>query len=352
MELYFCDLCHEAVPQADLDKRAATLTGKRVVCKQCNGAMGSAEEEADNDVARPRRPAIGVTPNVAAVLSVAAILLALMAVVVLLVRVEMVGLAGSKEASVLKGRIKFLEERQAGTRDGMIARARQAGEDAVYGELERFEKYERQLGEIRSALESQGVSTNAPGDSATPLAAVLGASERTDKVNELEEQILFLQARVFELLENGNREGSRIAVKEPVEKLLVPEGNLGTLVTQLTHPDPIERVSALYALAHVKDVGVVRHVTPLLEDKDLYIRTLTARVLERMGARSSVQSLIEALGDLDAGVREATVSALRSITSQQFQFDPRGPGGERFKATKRWQAWWTENWKEFLYLGD
>jgi len=65
-----------------------------------------------------------------------------------------------------------------------------------------------------------------------------------------------------------------------------------------------------------------------------------------------VQSLIDALGDVDAAVREAAVGALRAITGRQFQFDPRGPGAERFEAVKRWKAWWAKDWKAFLYRGE
>jgi len=130
---------------------------------------------------------------------------------------------------------------------------------------------------------------------------------------------------------------------------LVPTGDVGKLIAQLGHQDPIERVSALYALARIEDTGIVRHITPLLEDSDAYIRTLAARILESMGARSSVQSLIAALGDTDGGVREAAVSALRAITKQEFRFDPRGRSGDRFDAVKRWQAWWQAHWKDFLY---
>lgn len=357
MELNFCDLCQEAVPTADLDAGKATLNGKRVVCRNCNVAMGVGASTPDaHSQGKSKRQRALVSPMVAAMLAVAAISLSLVAVVALLVRVEALDRAGATENKLLRERITYLEERQAGTRDGMIARARQAAEDAIYAELERFETFERQMAEIREAL----LSTPAAGSSAesdnpepvTPIAQRLAVSDESAHVAELEEQLLFLQARVFELLEASTREGSRIAVGEPEPRLLVPEGDIGVLLAQLSHEDPIERVSALYALAHAEDVGVVRHVTPLLKDDDAYIRALSARILERMKARSSAQSLIEALGDVDVGVREAAVSALRAVTGRQFQFDPRGPGNERYAASKRWNAWWSDNWKTFLYQGE
>ena len=134
-----------------------------------------------------------------------------------------------------------------------------------------------------------------------------------------------------------------------LERVILPTGQVGEWVAQLGHPDAIERVTALFALATVEDTGIVRHITPLLEDEDAYIRALSARILERLDARSAVQDLIAVLGDVDVLVREAAISALRKISGQQFSFDPRGPGNDRFAAVKRWHSWWSENWKAFLY---
>lgn len=351
MELKFCDLCQEAVPQPDLDSGRATSAGDRVVCKTCNVAMGDSGEGPARKAAR--RSTL-ISPLVSAVLAIVAIGLSLVAVVSLLARIEMVARGRQQDHDGLAGRVKYLEERQAGTRDGMIARARQAGEDAVYKELERFETYEQQLAELRLAvLQLAPVGEVVQGEATSiPLAQRLAVSDQTARVDDLGEQVLFLQARVYELLEESARAGSRLAVGDPQARMLVPEGEIGQLVAQLSHEDPIERVSALFGLANVDDVGIVRHVTPLLSDADSYIRALSARILERMGARSSVLSLIEALGDSDVRVRSAAVAALRSITSKQFRFDPRGPGGERYAAVKRWNDWWDKNWKTFLYQGE
>ncbi|MEW6071892.1 MAG: hypothetical protein AB1726_04750, partial [Planctomycetota bacterium] len=39
MEIHFCDLCNESVPQVDLDTGRAVLRNGRVVCSQCEKAM-------------------------------------------------------------------------------------------------------------------------------------------------------------------------------------------------------------------------------------------------------------------------------------------------------------------------
>jgi hypothetical protein len=368
MELFFCDLCQEAVPQADIDLGVASVQGTRIVCARCNLAMGlpvkavDSQPEADSGLARNRgqselparrsRPLI--SSGLGAVLGLGAIMLTLVAVVALLFRIELVSRHVRKLHDSNEERISDLEERTAGTRDRMVARARRAAEDTIYAELERLQTVERQLTELRQllALGDEAAPGKEPSDSGTGVPIVLSGSslltagDAMARVDELEEQQLFLQARVFELLEEGP---VQVAKGEPQPRLLLPPGEVGELIAQLAHPDPIERVGALYALALTEDTGVVRHIVPLLKDPDAYIRTLAARILERRDARSAVQTLISALGDTDIGVREAAVSALRAITEQQFRFDPHGRSSDRFAAAKRWEDWWEDSWRVFLY---
>jgi len=368
MELLFCDLCQEAVPQADVQSGQAFVQGERVVCGSCNRAMGGppssgapaavssatsssggpASPSPDGATASrstPRRPP-QISSTLGGVLGLAAIVLTLVAVVALLLRVEMVSRGLERDIAYEGERIREVEQRQLGTRDGMVARARSAAEEAVYGELGRFDDFERQLAEVRRAL-AAGEPDDAESRPQPPREGLLTLGDAMDRVEDLEQQILFLQARVFELLEEKRmaEEG-----ETPLrERVLLPTGKVGELVAQLEHEDPIERVSALFALATVDEVGIVRHITPLLKDEDAYIRALSARILEKLDARSAVSDLVDALGDRDVLVREAAVSALRAISGQSFGFDPRGPGSERFEAVKRWKGWWGEAWKSFLY---
>mgnify|MGYP000380192452 CR=1 FL=1 len=39
MELYFCNVCNESIPQTDIDSGRAVARGKGVVCRACESAM-------------------------------------------------------------------------------------------------------------------------------------------------------------------------------------------------------------------------------------------------------------------------------------------------------------------------
>jgi len=383
MELYFCDLCQEAVPRADLESGVATQASDRTVCRTCHAAMGRTASEPPSKLvsrssadalgdsgdsvgsasngeagAAPRRSRPLISPGLGAVLAISSIVLTLFAVIALLIRVELISKRWSGDFDRTADRVHALEERNAGTRDMMVRAARTAGEDAVSAELARLESIERQLAEMRQlfvgAPAGESDESETSGEEFERPAPLLEQGlvlpgDALERVDELEQQLLFLQARVYELLESD----ARVAMgQEPVERLELPEGDVGKLIAQLAHEDPIERVAALYSLALLDDPGIVGHVTALLKDEDAYIRALSARILQRLDARSAVQSLIDSLSDTEVAVREASVGALRSITGRQFAYDPRGPSGDRYAAAKKWRGWWKENWKTFLYRGE
>jgi hypothetical protein len=367
MELLFCDLCQEAVPSSDAEQGLAFVKGDRVVCKVCNAAMGGPGGSAAQEglasrgpassvstlpSARPaRRPGL-VSPGVAAALGVAAIVLTLFAVVALLVRLESISREWREEFSTVAEKVDDLSQRELGTRRFMVAEAGRVSEEVLRSELRRLETMERQLAELRASLMGDEARSGPESEEslAETKAGLLTAGDGLARVRELEEQILFLQARVFELTEGAPLRAE--AVEQAAERPLPLPKTLAELVARLGDDDPVERVGALYALTKVSDPGVVSHVVPLLDDEDRYIRALAARTLERMEARSAVQSLLDALEDSDASVREAAVSALRAITGEQFGFDPLGPLADRRRAVARWQAWWGDHWKEFLYGED
>ncbi len=116
----------------------------------------------------------------------------------------------------------------------------------------------------------------------------------------------------------------------------------------LESPDPGLRLDAVFALGQTQDLAVAPHVTPMLADEDVFVRMVSAQVLGALRAKSAVPALIEALDDDRSAVREAAVVSLRSISGQQFGFDPAGKGAERGRAVGAWRSWWQRSGAEFL----
>ena len=85
-------------------------------------------------------------PGVAAALGIASIALTLFAVVVLLVRLESVSRASSREIEAAVNRLARIEDKQLGTRDFMVAEAGRVTSDVLHNELARFETIERRQG--------------------------------------------------------------------------------------------------------------------------------------------------------------------------------------------------------------
>jgi hypothetical protein len=365
MDTYLCDLCHETVPRDDLERARAQRIGDRVICRACNQAMGSSEEPgahpaekgspAPDSVGRPQlapRAATRSGSGVAIALSVASTLLTVVAVVLLLIRGERTADHWEALFTDTSEELGELRQREIGTRGYMITRAGEVAEEVLGRELERLAILERQVGEVRGAIFAPASVEEEPSldhPFPEPDSGLLTAGDAMARIGELEEQILFLQARLFDLLQEADSAPEEGELPPSPEPSPLPTGELGELVEKLKHEDPIERVEALFALSGIDDPGIVRHLIVVLDDHDSYIRALAARILERMGARSSVQTLIVTLDDPDSIVRECAIGALRTITGEQLLFDPLAPREERLRAQERWLGWWKENWKGFLY---
>ncbi len=83
------------------------------------------------------------------------------------------------------------------------------------------------------------------------------------------------------------------------------------LATALSDHDPAVRLQTVLALQRIGDVGTVGVLTKVLgEDKDLEVRRVTVRTLERMGGDEAWWALFDATSDPDPTVREAANAAI------------------------------------------
>ena len=53
MNLYFCDLCNESIPQSDLDLGRAVRRNERLICAACEGAMSGGHVRPEEDAPAP-----------------------------------------------------------------------------------------------------------------------------------------------------------------------------------------------------------------------------------------------------------------------------------------------------------
>ena len=394
MELYFCDLCNESVPQGDLELGRAWRRGNRVVCNACEQSMseggrgpipqraslggtasaGTAMAVAEREQAAPAL-APGPTASVGAQHSthssgasgawmlggVALIFTGVAAYWTLQrtaavdeelaaadrsVRSEQSALAAELAAlrNSVEARMSTAEQRGAQERSAQFA-----GLSATLSKLrDDCTRLERVIGGLAekdaSLAEDQRQALEAMGGRIEALGATFGDLEggvafHSDRLIELEE-------RVHALAQGGawRSEGVGAAPDEGVP-------TWQPFLADLASAQAAARLDALYALEKSKDMAVVPYVVPMLQDVDIFVRMAAARVLEDLRAKNSVPALIDALEDTEPVVTESAMFALQKITGQDFGFEPNAPVVERAKKIKAWRDWWKKEGEAFLAGG-
>jgi hypothetical protein len=69
--------------------------------------------------------------------------------------------------------------------------------------------------------------------------------------------------------------------------------------------------------------------------------------LARLGSAAGVGVLVPYLFDCDYDLRLSVLKALRTITGQDFGYNPAGTLPERCRAARKWAAWWKANKTSF-----
>ncbi|MDJ0520751.1 MAG: HEAT repeat domain-containing protein [Planctomycetota bacterium] len=102
--------------------------------------------------------------------------------------------------------------------------------------------------------------------------------------------------------------------------------------------------SATIELARLKALEAVPDLVRVLnKHKDFYARLGAATALGEIQAVAAVPDLIEALNDKDDLVRTAASEALHRITGQDFNFVSGLTKNERIRIQKKWRQWWRDN---------
>ncbi len=102
--------------------------------------------------------------------------------------------------------------------------------------------------------------------------------------------------------------------------------------------------SATIELARLKALRATPHLVEVLrKHKDFYARLGAATALGEIQAVEAVGALIDSLNDKDDLVRTAASEALHRITGQDFNFVSGLTKSERIRIQKRWRAWWKDH---------
>ena len=395
MELHFCDICNESVPQSDLDRERAFLRHGRVVCAQCESAMAGAEADAVAETAPgaaspggtvlgdfgsggqeqsaspgpgpargfppPPPPLSGGRPAVGPIfmppaqrsgigglllvglMAAAALVVSSIVTVVLVERIqESRGQSVADLARMerrLASQLSELERTMAGWResDG-VDRARE--HDALQSaEASHRSRSTARLDVIDARLEAIGrVSLRLDELETAVKRDRSGLNSVSSNLAQVKRDLGVLAERWVEALATGDVVADD---REAVAAVREPEWMEHT--RGLASPSAATRWSAVTALGETKDPGVVPHLLAMLEDPDIFVRMATARILGDLRGEEAIGSLIDALDDEEPAVREAVVLALRSITAESFRYDPMASESDRARRVKAWRDWWKKN---------
>lgn len=406
MEIYFCDLCNESVPQSDLDTGQAFVRKGRVVCAACDRAMGGAGEEAGGDAAgekareaqlRPAPAAFGSAPGpaharqpaerraegpVAAVRaggSAAAgggggVLVGMLALVfaaggfaLLVGKVDDVAEGVQQASATARRDVDAMRRSQDAFIQSLDARFMNS-EERIHSRRDAGRKVlEKSLASLRKELATTGERLDQSSERVAAVQALIAEGDRANerRVEELTEALLsmekdmrFYSDRMIEMEETLRGISSRPGTLTPSGSRAASGGSDAPgpiakawdgLLPDLQHANAGIRLDAVYALGETGDRDVIPYLIPMLSDVDLFVRMATARVLEDLEAKTAVPALIDALEDPSSAVREAAMVALRHITGQDFRFEPTAQSdAKRAKAVKAWRDWWKKSGDDFL----
>lgn len=363
MDILFCDLCNESVPAADLASGRAFRRGGRVICALCDAAMGgggaraelatgagSADVADPGDGARTRFQRAPRGLGVEWALALGAIGLTGLGWLAF-DRIERTQLETARAIAMRAERIEdaaaSIERRLRSERDSVAAELRERLDD---------------LDERWSALESSGDNGGA--------AVIQSLAPRIDELGRQLQRIAANtdtaqgdRARLLELQDEVRADLGLVAqsildvLSEPPRQIPGMPAIIGgadsgptpgledvpawmPLTSQLRADAAADRWDAVEALGETRDPRTAEFVATALADPDLFVRMAAARVLGELASLDGVPGLIDALGDPEPSVREASVLALRTITGQEFNYDPTEEPDRRKKRVDAWRKWW------------
>lgn len=382
MEIHFCDICNESVPDSDLQADRAVVRNGRFICAACEGAMspegvldvasGGVAVAAGGVLVSPRSVAparaAGVTradaeasaPGArsgvffASALAGLAILFAGGVLMTMKARVDRL----EQESAVAMGALRDELEYTARSLESDVEAARSFSLeelDDLQDDLALLRSESREdlaasrelAGELRESVGDLGDRFRALDHRVTEVTRRgLDLAEVRAELAVLDEELRGLGDRLMTVEERAAL--AAIATEDAAEG---PPAWHGLLV-ELTSDNAGARWSAVQALGETGDSAVVPHLTTALDDDDIFVRMAAARILGDLHALVAIPALIETLADEEASVREAAVVTLRILSGRNFRFDPTASEPERRRRADSWRDWWKRNGEALLAGGQ
>lgn len=376
MKIHFCDLCNESVPEGDLKTGKAVIRKGRVVCATCDALMtreaGAVEGEPPTGDVDPAARAAQASPSPAATpvharraahpIGGGAAFAAFLSLVI----------AGGGGWFLWRELVTLRTDHHRLSRemDRRLEASELSLDDVSRRSRQRDVELELSVGEV--ATSSLAAAQQEVAVLRNELQAALGeqltlAEELRAEMVRVTDSNAAVGERLDELVARSIR--SREEYGELSSRLVAVEGELARGAAAVAAPtverapappawakelagleseSAGERWNAVTALGDTGDPAVVPHLVPLIGDPDVFVRMAVARVFGDLGAPEAVDSLIFALEDEEAVVREAAMVSLHAITGRDFRFDPMAGAAERAKKVKAWREWWEKARSEYL----
>lgn len=345
MEIRFCDLCQESIPDADFESGRAVKIDDRTVCVGC---------------------ALKRSLSLSGPRSWLTLLLALYAAGVTTFLLVRGGKAPAVEAPV---RAAIAEmgtsvERQAALREQQVA-------DALRADLGRLRAEQAQaLTRLGDDLKALGEASAAGRENLSRRTEQLDGRVRafSEQVAQLQSWLVELKARAERLAEAVARSGEAAPAAAPAPAPAptpapapgepaapapapaepaapaAPSPALEKALAMLADTDPGVAFSGTIELGRLKDLRAVPPLLRALEKhKDFYVRLGAADALRELKACDAVPALIDALLDKDDLVKSSVNVALQGITEHEEPFAPTLPATEIRRVQSLWRKWWKEN---------
>ncbi|MEC7726349.1 MAG: HEAT repeat domain-containing protein [Planctomycetota bacterium] len=362
VEVSFCDLCGTSVPAADIASGAAIVRHGKWIGRCCladlrgsaaaaasGGAAPSAAAASDGAAAKAAPQ--GGQADGSRTATFAVVLLVAMIGGVIFLEGRLAGFEAATTAALEQAALSQQEHGQqlSGLDVAVGDKAEQADVAALQQQCQAL------LTQLTAAAERDAQRQAVLDQEIDGLRrAVRAAEDRIIDYRPLFDDLRERHSRAIAVLE-GMRDrapaASVAAAPAPPQPVATPAASgggaglppaLAAAAAKLGASDPAVRFEAVDVLIESKSLDVLKHLLPLANDPDAFVRRLTVEGLREFRAAAAVDALLQSLADEDENVCDTAWRSLRDLTGQKFPFDAAATKKARAGAASKWREWWAK----------